>query len=127
MADARYLLDSNICIYLLKGLSARLAERVAQQAEETLFVSSVSLAEIAVGFGGAVFDSPALSGFLSEVPALAFTERAAMFYGTLPFKRARFDRLIAAHALSERLILVTNNESDFTDVPGLKVENWALE
>jgi tRNA(fMet)-specific endonuclease VapC len=42
----------------------------------------------------------------------------------LPFRRASYDRLIAAHALSLDLTLITNNEGDFADVPGLRVENW---
>jgi tRNA(fMet)-specific endonuclease VapC len=45
-------------------------------------------------------------------------------YAQLPFKRASFDRLIAAHAVSQDLIVVTGNAKDFADVPGLKVENW---
>ena len=44
----------------------------------------------------------------------------------MPFKRARFDRLVAAHALSLDLGIVTNNIVDFADVPGLRVENWTL-
>jgi tRNA(fMet)-specific endonuclease VapC len=126
MADGQFLLDSNICIYLLRDLSPILASRVATQAEETLFVSSVSLAEIAVGYGAAVFDSPDLVGFLKEVPPVAFNERAAMIYGTLPFRRARFDRLIAAHAVALDMVLVTNNEADFADIADLKIENWTL-
>jgi tRNA(fMet)-specific endonuclease VapC len=126
MTDTRYLLDSNICIYLLKGLSPTLAARVAQQSAETLYVSSISLAEIAVGYGASVFDALDLQGFLSEVLPLPFDQKAAMIYGTLPFKRSRFDRLIAAQALAAGLILVTNNEPDFADVPGLVVENWTV-
>ena len=60
------------------------------------------------------------------VPILAFDEGAARQYGKLPFKRARFDRLLAAHALSIGATVITNNEGDFADVPGLKVENWTL-
>ena len=44
----------------------------------------------------------------------------------LPFKRARFDRLLAAHALSLGVTIITNNEADFADVPELAVENWTL-
>ena len=51
---------------------------------------------------------------------------AAREYARLPFKRARFDRLLAAHALSLGVTIITNNESDFADVPGLTVENWTL-
>ncbi|PMZ78725.1 VapC toxin family PIN domain ribonuclease, partial [Pseudomonas sp. FW306-2-11AD] len=51
---------------------------------------------------------------------------AAREYARLPFKRARFDRLLAAHALSLGATIVTNNEADFADVPGLRVENWSV-
>lgn len=60
------------------------------------------------------------------VNPLSFDKRAADIYTRLPFKRAAFDRLIAAHALSLDLTLITNNESDFTDIPGLRVDNWAI-
>jgi len=67
-----------------------------------------------------------LDGFLEEIILLPFDESAARAYARLPFKRVSFDRLIAAHALSLGLTLVTSNETDFADVPGLKVENWTV-
>lgn len=124
MSEASFLLDSNICIYALRGLSEPLKKHIAAQPEDSLAVSAISLAEISVGYGHSVFDDPELAGFLEEIQVLPFDESAAKVYGTLPFKRANFDRLIAAHALSRGLVLVTNNEGDFADVPGLKVENW---
>ena len=54
-----------------------------------------------------------------------FDDLAVRAYATISFKRASYDRLIAAHALSLGVAIVTNNEYDFADVPGLKVENWA--
>jgi tRNA(fMet)-specific endonuclease VapC len=57
---------------------------------------------------------------------LPFDEAAAREYARLPFKRARFDRLLAAHALSIGATIITNNEADFADVPDLKIENWTL-
>lgn len=125
MADG-FLLDSDICIYLLQGRSDRLSARVADQAAGSVFVSSISLAEVAVGYGGAVFDAPDLAAFVENIPVIDFDARAAQIYATLPFRRARFDWLIAAHALAAGLTLVTNNEADFTDVGGLKTENWTL-
>jgi len=118
------MLDSNICIYLLKFQSKALSDRIADQDEGSLCISSVVLAELAVGYGRRVFDAPELRQFVDQIPVVAFDDRAAMIYGTLPFKRARFDRLIAAHALSLGVGVVTNNEADFADVPGLAVENW---
>ena len=62
--------------------------------------------------------------FFELVPVIPFEASAANAYATLPFRRGSYDRLIAAHALSLGLTLVTNNERDFTDLPDLKVENW---
>lgn len=126
MADPAFLLDSNICIYLLKGLSPGLMERVAQQEAGSLAISSITLAEIGVAYGENIADAKDLQGFLSEVEVMAFDARAAEAYARLPFRRARFDRLIGAHALSLGLTLVTNNERDFADIEGLEVENWTL-
>lgn len=126
MADAGFLLDTNICIYALSGVSGPLRQRFEEQGAGRLFVSAISLAEISVGYGDRVFDAPDLATFLEVVRVLPFDETAARIYGTLPFRRTRFDRLIAAHALALGLTVVTNNEADFADVPGLIVENWAL-
>jgi tRNA(fMet)-specific endonuclease VapC len=65
-----------------------------------------------------------LQNLIEEVPVLPFDEAAAREYANIPFKRASYDRLIAAHALSLGLTIVTGNERHFVDVPGLKVENW---
>lgn len=126
MSEFRFLLDSNICIYLLTGVSATLLARVEEQDADTLCCSSINLAEIAVGYGAKARSAADLDAFLRTVPAVPFDEAAARIYGTLPHRRGVFDRLIAAHALSLGLTLVTNNEADFADVPGLTVENWTL-
>ena len=70
-----------------------------------------------------------LRRLLGRVPVLPFDERAAESYGVLAAavrdrRRDVLDRLIAAHAVSVGAILITNNEADFKDYPGLKVENW---
>lgn len=126
MADIAYLLDTNICIYLLKHFSGPLVDRIGRQAAGTLAISSVTLAEISVGYGGSLSGSPELRAFLEEIPAIPFGPDAALIYGALPFKRRNFDRLIAAHTLVLGVPLVTNNEADFADVPGLRVENWIV-
>lgn len=123
MADG-FLLDSDICIYLLKNLSPRLTARTREQEEGTLFVSAVSLAEVGLGVRERPGEEGALRQFVSDVTILAFDDAAALRYATLPFRRGKFDRLIAAHALATRLTLVTNNEADFADIPGLVIENW---
>ena len=62
--------------------------------------------------------------FFVAVPVMPFDEGAARLYARLPFRRGSFDRLVAAHALSLGLTLVTNNGRDFADIPGLRIENW---
>jgi tRNA(fMet)-specific endonuclease VapC len=76
-----------------------------------------------------VSDEQVLALLVSRIPVLAFDAVAAVRYGILRAavrerKRDALDRLIAAHAVSVGATLVTNNESDFKDYPGLVVENW---
>lgn len=123
----KYLLDSNIIVYLTMNSNAQVVRRAAECDEGDLVTSAVAYAEVAYGSVNAL--PPAvdqLQAFVEEVPVLNFDYKAALAYATLPFKRGSFDRLIAAHALSYDLILVTHNEKHFADVPGLKVENWTV-
>lgn len=90
-------------------------------------MSVISYAEVAYGtYVGKPPPPEVLEAFVTAVPLVPFDEAAAREYARLPFKRARFDRLLAAHALSIGATVVTNNEADFADVPGLKVENWTV-
>lgn len=123
----KYLLDSNIIVYLTMNSNAQVVRRAAECDEGDLVTSAVAYAEVAYGSVNAL--PPAvdqLQAFVEEVPVFNFDYKAALAYATLPFKRGSFDRLIAAHALSHDLTLVTHNEKHFADVPGLKVENWTV-
>jgi tRNA(fMet)-specific endonuclease VapC len=123
----KYLLDTNIIVALAENGVHNVVLRAAECDAGDMVTSSIALAEVA--FGTERGDPPSLESlqsFVEEVPVLAFDYKAAMAYAQLPFKRASFDRLIAAHAMSQNLILVTANEKDFADVPGLKVENWTV-
>ncbi len=107
--------------------SSPIVARIGSHAPGEVAISAISFAEIALGVQLQKPPPPkVLKAFLSAVPIVAFDEGAARQYAKLPFKRARFDRLLAAHALSVGATIVTNNEADFADVPGLKVENWSL-
>jgi tRNA(fMet)-specific endonuclease VapC len=123
----KYLLDANIIIIALSGGSPALRDRIGACDAGEAVTSVIAFAEVA---HGSVRGKPPPFGklrfFISEIPALDFDMTAARAYATLPFKRASYDRLIAAHALALGLILVTDNEADFADVPGLKTENWAV-
>ena len=90
-----------------------------------LATSAITYAEVMVGISDKR-KLPFTTALFDSAPVLPFDEAAAAVYATLPFRRGSYDRLIAAHALSLNLTLVTNNERDFADVPGLRVENWML-
>jgi tRNA(fMet)-specific endonuclease VapC len=120
-----YLIDADSAIYALSGRFPAMAERFLACMPGELAISAISFAEIALGSHAGKPPSPeALDAFVRIVPLLPFDEAAAREYARLPFKRARFDRLLAAHALSIGATVVTNNPGDFADVPGLRVENW---
>lgn len=123
-----YLIDANSAIYALSGQFPSMRARFEASEPGDISISVISFAEIALGSQiGKPPPAEALEAFVAIVPILPFDEAAAREYAKLPFKRARFDRLLAAHALSIGATVITNNEADFADVPGLKVENWTLE
>lgn len=133
MTAMRYLLDTNICIYLMNRRPPQVADRFDALTFGDVAMSAITLAELRHG----IERRPevrheaerALSMLLDQIPAIPFESSAAEEYGRLmaPLahrSRDAIDRLIAAHAASLDLILVTNNEADFRDYPGLRVENW---
>ena len=123
----RYLLDTNIIVALTISEDENVIRRAAECDAGEMVTSSIALAEVALGIERG--QPPALEelrAFVEEVPVLDFDYKAALVYAQLPFKLASFDRLIAAHALSHELTVVTRNVADFADVPGLQVENWTL-
>jgi tRNA(fMet)-specific endonuclease VapC len=123
----KYLLDSNIIVYLTMNSNELVVRRAAECDAGDMVTSAIALAEVA--YGSMNEKPPAidqLQAFVQEVPVLNFDYKAALAYASLPFKRGSYDRLIAAHALSHDLTVVTHNEKHFADVPGLKVENWTV-
>jgi len=129
----RYMLDTNICIYLMQRRPPEVVERFQRLSYGDVVMSVVTLAELRHGVERrpelkATADH-ALRLLLALIPVVAFDNDAAESYGVLAAairdrRRDALDRLIAAHAVSLGLILVTNNETDFKDYPGLVVENW---
>lgn len=122
---AHYLLDTNCCIYLMADNEAVLAARVRGADRGTIGISAIVHAELCFGLHvrgkeGLVV----LKRLVNIFPVLPFDQAASEASQKVPFKRGRLDRLIAAHALSLDATLVTNNEADFADIPGLKIENW---
>lgn len=123
----RYLIDANSAVYAMDVGNELLTDRMAECDKGEIAISVISYAEVAYGtYVGKPPPPEVLEAFVGAVPMLPFDEVAAREYARLPFKRARFDRLLAAHALSIGATVITNNEADFADVPGLKVENWTV-
>jgi tRNA(fMet)-specific endonuclease VapC len=126
-----FLIDTNIAIDARDGVDAVL-DKLAEH-EGAVLMSALSLAELQRGLftdkreGG--LRKARLDVLLSGIPVVPFGQDAALAYGRiiaqLGWSRRRdFDRMIAAHALATASTLVTNNQADFRDVPGLAVVNW---
>jgi tRNA(fMet)-specific endonuclease VapC len=121
----RFLLDTDCAIYAMLGTYPELAVRLSECEPREAAISAISYAEVMLGESrGRPPDLDVVDAFVSVIPVLPFDEAAARAYAQLPFRRASFDRLIAAHALSIGATVISNNEADFADIPGLKVGNW---
>lgn len=129
----RYLLDTNICIYLMKHHPPQVASRFAACCVGEVLISAITAAELEYGVVASGPDADgnraALTRFVLEVPVAPFDGAAAHAYGPVRLTsrerhRDALDKLIAAHALALGVTLVTNNPSDFAVYPGLKIENW---
>ena len=129
-----YLLDTNICIYLIKRRPAQVLERFRRCAVGDIGLSTVTLAELQYGVARSRFpaqNQQALDAFTLPLEVVAFDAAAAVAYGSVRAALERqgtpigaLDLLIAAHALSLGVTLVTNNPREFSRVSGLRVENW---
>ena len=131
----RYMLDTNICIYLIKSHPPQVLRRLEALNQGAAVMSVVTYAELRAGLeiqtANRAQDEHVLSLLVSKIPVLPLTESDAESFGVLRAavrdrSRNAMDRLIAAQAVNVGLILVTNNEADFKDYPGLVVENWAI-
>ena len=121
----RYLLDANCCIYLFTREHPNLNQRVKTTAVGQIGLSAVTFAEVAHGSERGLVPPPAaLEQFVREFPIVPFDDLAGQAYARLPFERGNFDRLLAAHALSKGLAVITRNVRHFAGVEGLKVEDW---
>ena len=123
----RFMLDSNVVIALSLATGEAIRRRMAIHDEGDFVMSAIAYAEVIHGSErGKPPAVAALRKFVEEVPVVPFDASAAAAYARLPFRRASYDQLIAAHALSLGLTLVTDNEKHFAAIPGLAVENWTL-
>lgn len=130
----RYLLDTNICIYIAKGQPLAVRQRLEQHSIHELAMSTITVGELRFGAEKSQARARALATLeqLAQlIPPSPLPMAAAEHYGTI---RAALqqqgqpignnDLWLAAHALAEGWTLVTNNTREFVRVPGLRVENW---
>ena len=127
----KYMLDTNICIYAIKGGDTSLDHRLDKCDSGDLVMSAITLGELEAGFAKSRAPDAARQQAAPVFQAVAvapYDEAAARAFGQVqsaaPAKRGAYDRQIAAHAISLGLPVVTNNERDFEGIPGLRVENW---
>lgn len=131
----RYLLDTDICIYLRRSDRPQIRARFASLQADEAAISVITHGELTYGAlksSGAAQAMEGLARFVRVVPVLPLPQSASLTYGEIRLALAASGNLIgpndlwiAAHALADGLILVTNNVREFKRVKGLKVENWA--
>ena len=129
---ARYMLDTNICIYLMKNQPKEVALRFEQCSVGDVVISAITYAELQ--YGVAISADPErertnVKNLIEDIPVAPFDADAGISYGPIRFatrdSRAEIlDKLIAAHATSLGVIVVTNNVRDFAKYPGVIIENW---
>ena len=127
------LLDTNICIYIINAKPPAVLVRFQQYRMGDIGLCSVVAAELAFGVAksGSARNRQALEMFLAPLIVMPFDASAIWFYGDLRADLERrgtpigsLDTMIAAHALSQQALLVTNNTREFAVVPGLRLDNW---
>ncbi len=129
-----YLLDTNICIYIMNKRPAKVIKRFKQYELGEIGLSTVTLSELKYGVAKSTnrkLNLQRLYEFINPLQILAYDEKASDAYGDIRHELEKFgqpigplDTLIAAHALSRDLVLVTNNDREFSRIEKLKVENW---
>jgi tRNA(fMet)-specific endonuclease VapC len=128
-----HMLDTNICIYVMKNYPQALRDKFNALAEQ-LCISSITLGELhycAEKSARRADNLSAIDNFVARLEVLPFETRAAVHYGQLRAELERagtpcgpHDMQIGGPARSEGLIIVTNNMREFSRMPGLRVENW---
>jgi tRNA(fMet)-specific endonuclease VapC len=127
------MLDTNICIYLMKHHPPEVAARFADCYVGDVVLSAITLAELEDGVAcsgeRAAQNREALDLLLQAIVPAPFDAHAARAYGpirsaTRGKTRDALDKLIAAHAVALDVVLVTNNQADFDGYPEVRVENW---
>lgn len=129
----KFMLDTNICIFTIKNKPQQVRETFKKHHGQ-LAISTVTLMELI--YGAEKSSNPErnladIEGFAARLEVLKYDQDAAMHTGQLRAELARagtpigpYDQMIAGHARSQGLIVVSNNRREFDRVPGLRVEDW---
>ena len=130
----KFLIDTNICIYIMNERPQKIIDKFKSIEPGIIGISSITVSELQYGISKSKYKKQnikRLEEFLIPFDILSYGEMASKFYGDIRLKLEKqgliidpLDLLIAAHALSRDLILVTNNEKEFKRIKSLKVENW---
>ncbi len=129
-----YLLDTNICIYIINSRPEKVLQRFHQERIGNIGISSITASELTYGVikSGSERNRMALNMFLAPLEIYPFDELVIWHYGEVRANLEKqgkpigaLDTMIAAHALALNTILVTNNTREFKRVDGLHYENWA--
>ena len=131
----KYLLDTNICIYIIKQKPSWVVKRFSAHAIDSIGLSTVTVSELSYGVAKSpkrTQNGQALQEFLLPLRIAPYDSRAAEIYGPIRATLEQagnpigpLDTMIAAHASSLDVTLVTNNVAEFSRVAGLRIENWA--
>lgn len=129
-----YLLDTNICIYIINKSPKQVVEHIKQLKPYQIKLSSISLGELEYGVSKSVYrekNRNALVHFVSAFEIVNFNDSDAEVFGLIRAELENrgqiigpYDMQIAAQAITRDLILVTNNTAEFTRIGNLQVENW---
>jgi tRNA(fMet)-specific endonuclease VapC len=131
----RYMLDTDMCSYIIKEHPESVRQRFQTLAMEQLCVSVVTYAELIYGVersSSKRINRPIIEDFVRHLDVMNWDTEAADHYGVIRAELeaagtpiGAMDMMIAAHAKSIKAVLVTNNQKHFTKVKGLKIDNWA--
>jgi tRNA(fMet)-specific endonuclease VapC len=132
----KYMLDTNICIYIIKQKPEKVTERFRHTPISDIGISSITLSEleyVVMRSTRPEQNKLALAQFIAPVEISPYDDVAAQHYGKIRAHLERegrpigsLDLLIAAHARSLDSVLITNNEAKFKRVPNLRIENWTF-
>ncbi|MCP3873457.1 MAG: type II toxin-antitoxin system VapC family toxin [Desulfobacteraceae bacterium] len=133
----KYLIDTNICIFIMNNHPSEVVQKFRNVGVGNIGISSITVSELQYGVHKSrriKENTKRLEEFLSPFEILFYGDNESKYYGKIRNQLEKqgnvidpLDLLIAAHALSNKLILITNNEKEFNRIKSLKVKNWVTK